>query len=497
LGTLLSLEEFESRIDQYDSADGFVHQAAAIGEQGYKVRIITVPPGSVFTAGDRVRRRVFPVLRKLDPRLQSFEIAVKEGRLKQLCLEPGEGWLSADLTKATDGFSHDAIRAVIRGLEKAGLAPTLCRLASESLGVGSRLHHVRYRISDLTEEGRTLVVNRNWVDNQDRAFALVPMMRGCLMGTPLSFTVLSLINGWACEVLGPKTHIMGDDVVSATPPNRIGAYRSRVEAVGSGLHEKKSFFGTRGFTFCETFALSVGEGVGCVPDFFNPYPLKQYMRDGSGVMERGDYYEPQWKSLRRVARVLVKNARAKARRLLRPPELPVALGGLGHPSKGMRSIPKVVRAQLFGLIYDGHHPAKYCTRVDIFFAPADPRQYRNDRMAVEGRLGVMSAGLPAYVTQAPPPGYTFISNRQVNRFVSEETHRLYWALGGKYRPCTPIAMKPGKLKLPPPSVRQFSKRTPLTDVVGLWAEKLDREGQFVSDRFALSILSSNTPSAGR
>jgi hypothetical protein len=296
---------------------------------------------------------------------------------------------------------------------------------------------------------------------------------------------LSLINGWACEVLGPKTHITGDDVVSACTPPKIGHYRRRVESVGSGLHDRKSFFGTKGFTFCESFALAAGKVVGVTPTFYNPYPVKQYMRDGNGVMDKGNYYAPQWSKLRRVARVLTVTARAKARRLLRPPELPVALGGLGHPGKGMRSIPKVVRAQLYGLLFEGHDPTKYCTRVDIFFAPADPRRFEAMRKEVEVRSHI---GGPAFVSETPPPGLTFVSNRAVGKYVSTGAHKGYWATGGKYRPCKPKTMKPGKLKLPPPSVRQFSKRTPLASVEGWWAEKLDREGRFVPNRLALEIL---------
>jgi hypothetical protein len=496
LGTLVSLEEFESR--SAPGGGGFDHTATALAEQGSKVRVITVPPGSVFTAGDRVRRRVFPVLRKQDVRLESFETAVAGGRLDELTLSPGEGWLSADLTKATDGFSHDAIQAVIRGLARAGLAPYMCKLAAESLGVGASVHYVRYRLGDLTEDGRKLVEAQSWVDIKDRAYARVPMRRGCLMGTPLSFTVLSLINGWACEPLGRKTHITGDDVVSACTPPKIGHYRSRVESVGSGLHERKSFFGTRGFTFCESFALAAGGNVGVAPTFYNPYPLKQYMRDGNGVMDKGNYYAPQWKKLRRVARVLSKPVRAKARRLLRPPELPVSLGGLGHPGKGMRSIPGVVRAQLYGLLFEGHDPSKYCTRVDIFFAPSDPRRFENVRAEVAGRARV---GKPAFEHEQPPHGHSFVPNRKIGKWISTRAHKGYFATGGRYRPCKPMTMKPGKLKLPTPSVRQFSKFTPLASVERWWAEKLDREGRFVPVRLALEILDAcygtNIPSTGR
>nr|UYL95393.1 MAG: RNA-dependent RNA polymerase [Tonghua Narna tick virus 3] len=486
LGTLLSLEDFRVRCASSHPSSGFVHQATALAEQGAKVRVITVPPGSVFTAGDRVRERVFTTLRRVDSRLLDFEKACEGGALEDLVLRPGEGWLSADLTKATDGFSHSAIKAVLRGLERAGLAPYMLELAAESLGVGENLHYVSYQLSNLTDDGRTMVEQNGWIVDKTKDVVFVPMRRGCLMGTPLSFTILSLINGWCCEVLGPRTHICGDDVISACTPTAIRHYKQRVTAVGSGMHDRKSFFGTKGGTFCETFILASGATVGCVPTFFNPYPIKQFMRDGNGVMDKGKYFAAQWSSLHRVARVLMKPVRAKARRLLRPPELPVALGGLGHPGKGMRSIPKVVRAQLYALIYEGVDPSKFVTRVDVFHAPANPKAFARASKEVESRLRVEPT--PRFSSEAPPAGRTYVPNRALRRHLAVASHQFYWATGNKYNACKPSAMKPGKAKLPTPSVRQFSKQTPFTQVLDAWADKLDREGRWVPTQLASKIL---------
>jgi hypothetical protein len=160
---------------------------------------------------------------------------------------------------------------------------------------------------------------------------------------------------------------------------QVGSYRKRVESVGSGLHERKSFLGRRGWTFCETFGLRGPSGR---VRFFNPHPLKQFMKDGNGVMDKAQFDVIQWPALRRVARVLCKAVRAKARRLGRPPELPAQFGGLGHPSKGMRDMPKVVRSQLYNLCYgDTGDPSKYANRIDTFFAPSDPRMFELARAA--------------------------------------------------------------------------------------------------------------------
>jgi len=102
-----------------------VHVSTPVSEQGAKVRVITVPPGPVFTAGSIVRTAVFPVLRKLDTRISDFTTRIRDDRtvsgFPDALRTPAERWLSADLTKATDGFSHEAIRSVLAGLTRAGL----------------------------------------------------------------------------------------------------------------------------------------------------------------------------------------------------------------------------------------------------------------------------------------------------------------------------------------------------------------------------------------
>jgi len=470
-----------------------VHVATPISEQGCKVRVITVPPASVFTAGTLCRYAVFPILRKLDKRVRDFaRRRLDDGHVKGFTghLRGDQQYFSADLTKATDGFSHDAIRAVLRGLGRSGLSQLYLDCAARSLGVelGNK-HYVEYTKSSFTKADWQAVINlpNAVVCGEARSEVRVPMERGCLMGTPLSFTILSILNGWACDVLGQNTAICGDDVLSVTNSRRIGLYRQRVEAIGSGLHDKKSFFGRKGWTFCEVF------GLGDPAVWYNPYPIKQFLRDGNGVMDKGDYFAVQWKALRRVARVLCKGVRAKARRLCRPPELPVALGGLGHPSKGMRDMPKSVRAQLYTLLFEGADPSKYARRVDVFYSPSDPRKFESVRSMY--RSGYSED--VAFSDVNPPEGTCFVTNRVFRAHLSRVTHELYWALGGHYRPCRPKAMKPGKLKLPPPGQRQFARTTPWTLVLDVWRAKLDREGVFLPIDEALEIRGVKAPSAGR
>jgi hypothetical protein len=299
----------------------------------------------------------------------------------------------------------------------------------------------------------------------------IPMKRGCLMGTPLSFTILSLINGWCCEPLGRDVAICGDDVVALTTQLGVDSYRARAEAVGSGLHPRKSFWGKKGWTFCEVFGLADRSGT---VRFFNPYPLKQFTRDGSGILDRGGYEPSQWSKLARVAKTLCKPQRAKARRLRRPPELPVALGGLGHPSKGVRSVPRYVRAQLYTLLFEGADPSKYVTRLDVFFAPSDPRKFAWLRSSWVN----MFETEPAFSDDILPEGYCYVPNRVFRAHVSRVTHGLYWALGGHYKECKPKAMKPGVLKLPfPKSGRPLGKSTGWDFVLKQWRECLDFEGR--------------------
>jgi len=491
-GTLLSMNEL-SRIGAGSWDSRFVHEAAPIAEQGCKVRVITIPPPPVFTVGDICRKAVFPVLRKLDKRVRAFEKRIGPGGFVtgMQCHARGDWrWISADLTKATDGFSHDAIRAVVRGLGRAGLPSLYTEAILQSLGVGGPKHYVRYQKKSFTKAQWEEVCTLGAVDVSGKHVD-VPMNRGCLMGTPFSFTMLSLINGWAADVFGRATVICGDDLATLALPHQVRAYRKSIESVGSGLHKGKTFISNKGYTFCETFCLA--EEAGGQPRFYNPYPLKQFMRDGNGVMDKGNYFAPQWKALRRVARVLCKSVRAKARRLRRPPELPVALGGLGHPSKGMRDMPKCVRAQLYTLLRNEEiNPSKYATRVDIFFSPADGRLFRETRDSLEALFD----GPPAGPFDEVPEGAYRVPNRTLRAHVARQAHVDYWTYGGKYRPCRPKAMKPGTLKLPPPGAGQFARETPWSSVALEWAAKLDWEGRAVPIDYALEIRGFKPPSAG-
>jgi hypothetical protein len=491
-GTLLSMENFGTLGESYENVAD--HVATPISEQGCKVRIITVPPASVFTAGTLVRKAVFGRLRKDDKRLVDFQTRREDdGRVRGFAgvLRGDQHYLSADLTKATDGFSHDAIKAVLRGLGKAGLPDLYLEAAAQSLGVGPTKHHVRYYRKSFTEaqwqEVLKLPVIRMKVGTED--VVRVPMERGCLMGTPLSFTILSLLNGWACLSLGPNVAICGDDVVAVTRQQAVDEYRRRVEAIGSGLHPRKSFWGKKGWTFCEVFGVADGDSGKC--HWFNPYPLKQFMRDGNGVMDKGNYAPSQWKRLRRVARVLCKGVRAKARRLGRPPELPAALGGLGHPSNRVGDVPGLVRAQLHTLLFGAADPSKYARRVDVFYSPADPRQFEMVRSGVEAGYDFPLG----YRHESSPPGAVYVPNRVVRAHVARMSHELYWALGGYYKPSRPKAMKPGKLKLPSPSPTPIVRACGWSLVADWWRAKLEEEGKFFPVDVALEIRGFKPPSA--
>jgi hypothetical protein len=492
-GTLLSMEKFGTLGETYENVP--VHVATPISEQGCKVRVITVPPACVFTAGDLVRKAVFPRLRKDDRRIADFQARRQDdGRVRGFAgsLRGGQSYLSADLTKATDGFYHGAIKAVLRGLGKAGLPDLYLEAAAQSLGVGQLKHYVRYHQKSFTETHWQEVLLIPGIIREEvkgEKCVRVPMERGCLMGTPLSFTILSLLNGWACVPLGPNTALCGDDVLSVTREYQVKLYSERVVSIGSGLHSKKSFWGTKGWTFCEVFGIAEGDSGKC--HWYNPYPLKQFMRDGNGVMDKGNYAPSQWKRLRRVARVLCKEERAKARRLRRPPELPTALGGLGHPSNRVGDVPKIVRAQLHTLLFGAADPSKYARRVDVFFSPADPRQYE----MVRDGVGAAYEYDLAYKFEAPPTGSVYVPNRVLRAQVARLSHELYWALGGHYKPSRPKAMKPGTLKLPLPSSTPITRNTGWSLVAGWWKDKLEEEGKFVPIDVALEFRGYTPPSA--
>nr|QIR30303.1 RNA-dependent RNA polymerase [Plasmopara viticola lesion associated narnavirus 24] len=457
-----------------NSEDRVVHSATGIAEQGDKCRIITVPPASLFAAGDVCRQLTWSTIKQSDHRLFGGDEPAK-ARASKMGLKRGQVYVSADLTKATDGFAHDAVRAVLRGLRRAGLDPHVVNCMADTLGVGHRLHYVKYKLAELPRLKREWCVKRFEVVEEGKC-VLVPMVRGILMGTPCSFTILSILNGWCAKPLGSSVIICGDDVAAACMPESVDNYDRRVTIVGSGLHKRKTFIGHRGLLFCELYVLPEFKEDRC----FEPVPLKSLAKDGIGTMDTKHFDTAIWKRMDRACRVLWKSVRAKARRLGRWPQLPVELGGLGHPSSGkMGALPGSMRNRLATLIKECS-PTEKIPRWSLSSQPQDWASYGNDNEVAwtcfESSIATVSQ-LDADFDYEEP---YFVSYREARQFVSVLTNEYYTAHGGKFvNEENRKKFKPAKVQYPGVSSLQYSAKAPMSMVAREYCAKLDAEGEYL------------------
>jgi len=456
-----------------------VHNATAIGEQGDKVRVITVPPADLFAAGDVCRQRTWPGVKQSDRRLFGGDEPAKAAMTK-IGLARGEVYVSADLTKATDGFAHDAVRAVLNGLRRAGLDPHTVNCMAETLGVGQRLHYVSYKLDELPPRKRSQLLKRfepvlGGKDGTVPVAVKVPLVRGILMGTPCSFTILSLLNGWCAKPLGLKTVICGDDVASACAPESVDNYRLRVEMVGSGLHKRKTFIGHRGLLFCELYVLPEFRENRC----FEPVPLKSLAKDGDGTLDTSHFDTFIWKRMDRACRVLWKDVRAKAKRLGRWPCLPIELGGLGHPSSGrMGAVPGSVRNRLATLI-KSEVPMKPIPAWRKRAVPLDWGAYKDDEEVAwslfESSVATVSSLESDFGVETP----YFVSFREARSYVAILTNEFYTAHGGKFKPYDQTRFEPGEVLYPAVGSVQYSSKAPLSMVAREYIGRLEAEGEYL------------------
>jgi hypothetical protein len=396
-------------------------------------------------------------------------------------------FLSADLTCATDGFGHDAIVSVISGLGKAGLPAHLCRALSESLGVGNELHYVSYRLSDMTAEQADICRKRYPVV---KGRVEVPKVRGSLMGTPCSFLILSLLNHWMSERLGPHRIICGDDLSAVTHPGNVSSYSQRARAIGSELHEGKSYRSKIGFVFCEAYALLSRERSDRL-DSFRPPSLKEFVRDGNGVMSQHSVDPSSFNRLARCAKTIYRTQRKIAMKKHRPAELPASLGGLGHPCKGRLRVPKWCRAALRELYlcenagHNGpHDPTKFIRTLQVPAIPLQRGEWRKrNQMMMEF---VEDKQIPI---DSHHSGDSFIPNTFISTYTSIGTNLMYLSTGNGSKKVRPQEIKPGKLKWPKPcpGTGVLSTHTRIVQVLE-WDRRARYElGHYFPERFSAHI----------
>jgi hypothetical protein len=183
-------------------------KTVVVKELGFKARIVTKADARNVTLAHQVRKKLFRALQTVRalaaPLNAQYEIT---GLIKS----NNKFVFSADLSNATDTLSHDVLNMLC------------CKLGIP----GCYVHHVE------DEFGR-------W-------------KRGCPMGLPASWAILSIIHYVICHHVDPtdQFRLAGDDLLSYWTLRSIRRYRKCIAAVGLIINDKKSFKSrTRGL-FCE------------------------------------------------------------------------------------------------------------------------------------------------------------------------------------------------------------------------------------------------------
>jgi len=300
----------------------FGMKATALRTPGYKVRVVGVPDCLTFVEGSWVRSS----LRWLAPghwRIDGESRKIPGG----LHYRAGRRFASLDLSKATDGLSHPAVRVVIEGLASRGLIrPADLAMSMRSLGLERGATWSFPDLGDKIGEGSFL--------------------RGSPMGTPLSFVVLSWVNAWATSTFSRAlTH--GDDAVGRYTPGslELDLYASRVASVGAALNREKTFKADHAWTACEIFALPRSHGEDKMTLFYPPSIPPSTLR---APVEADQRLENLW--LRRMERVM----KSRFPWIVKDPRLhlPVQVGGLGYTGRGL-AVGVSVRRRLGALVSRG------------------------------------------------------------------------------------------------------------------------------------------------
>lgn len=256
-----------------------VTKVTACPERGNKARVVTSAPVSLHDGGQVLRKMCFSALRK-DPRISKVLSGDKDEaiRFAMTRVDPtGKLVISTDLSAATDTVYQDVAQAVWLGLADGwGLTPDARDAGLFLLG-----RHLVFRETEIPffgldelKEGDPLVheypdLIRDYASpdeaqdqlrgSPDDRSAVYNCTRGILMGNPLSWTILSIIQicaaGCANSMLPLDTtggqltpyelknsfSVCGDDLAALWPKLLAEAYHWTMECCGFRFSPKADF----------------------------------------------------------------------------------------------------------------------------------------------------------------------------------------------------------------------------------------------------------------
>ncbi|QGY72548.1 RNA dependent RNA polymerase [Plasmopara viticola lesion associated ourmia-like virus 18] len=196
-------------------------------ETGGKWRVISKPP-SCDHALKPLHKCMYDHLSKFPWLLRGD---AKPGRFKEFVPKDGEVFVSGDYESATDNLCTPVQRAILVALL------TQCR----NVPLGVREHAVDTLSSDLKiQDGHTVLRQQ----------------RGQLMGEPLSFPLLCLVNyltfEWSVGTDAP-VRINGDDIVFRTIPDLVSKWEKEVGKSGLVLSVGKTMKSNRYYSLNSSF----------------------------------------------------------------------------------------------------------------------------------------------------------------------------------------------------------------------------------------------------
>lgn len=203
-----------------------------VPEFGWKTRVLTLFPNRFLTPGDLIRSQIWPMIEGqawVDtdrvPSVDKFRELLRRSK------DRAGRWVSSDLSSATDYIPFEYSASLWKGILSELNAPAWVHRYIDKM-FGPMITHCGSRIN-----------------------------RGTQMGTPLSFSTLTLLHRYAVEASGNSDHphlIRGDDFIGLLP--NPSAYIRSMERMGFRINKTKTIISSFGGTFAErTFTSHVLE----------------------------------------------------------------------------------------------------------------------------------------------------------------------------------------------------------------------------------------------
>jgi hypothetical protein len=208
-------------------------KASSVLEAGWKTRIVTISPAAMIVLGNPINDQLLKVLSALGPTqdaLRSNTPARLVKRFAKANYSRDMELYSADLSRATDYIPHQAAEAAWLGIADA------LKLSEKEVQLGKTI----LGPVELTYPDGTIITTK----------------RGILMGRPIVWPILSLLNMWAAEhrtnIRTRGTYsVCGDDLLGLWSDHQIQRYQRNLEILNLKRNPSKELRNPNLGVFCE------------------------------------------------------------------------------------------------------------------------------------------------------------------------------------------------------------------------------------------------------